>query len=180
MASGKPGPVIPDRYRAALGRRDPIEAMAGAPARFRTLVRGLSEAELAARPAPGKWSIKEVIAHLADGEVIVGSRIRFVAAMDRPPIVGYDQDAFVEKLGIEKVDTKLLLAAFDAARAVNVAFYRRMPKSAHKRVGIHSERGEESIGAMLTMYAGHDFIHEEQIARAREALAAAKKAKRAR
>lgn len=177
MAAGKPGPVIPERYVTALAGRAPIDAMAGAPGRIAKAIRGLDERELARRPAPGKWSIKEVIAHLADGEVIVGSRVRMVAAMERPQLVGYDQDAFVDRLGVDQVDTKHLLAAFDAARALNVALYKRLPKTAFGRVGLHTERGEESVAAMLAMYAGHDVIHEQQIAQMREALAARRKRK---
>ena len=68
----KPGPVIPERYRQALGDSDPLELQRGAPSRLRRLVAGLSEDQLSTHPAPGKWSIKEVVAHLADGEVING------------------------------------------------------------------------------------------------------------
>jgi DinB family protein len=180
MATGKPGPVIPDRYRAALGKADPLESMRYAPRRIQKLVQGLSERELARRPAPGKWSIKEILGHLADGEMIVGSRIRFAAAIDRPPMPGYDQDAFVERLGLERVDSSDLLVAFALARALNVALLERLPKAAWKRVGVHSERGEESIRTMAILNAGHDRIHERQIAELRKGLVAPAAAGRAR
>lgn len=170
MVTGKPGIVRPERYRNALGKRDPLKSSAGSPARVARLIRGLSEKQLSKRPAPGKWSIKEVIAHLADGEVIIGSRLRFVAAQDKPPIPGYDQDAFVENLGIEKVPTKQLLREFAAARQLNVSLLKRIPKRAFKNIGIHSERGEESIEKMLWTYAGHDIVHEEQIQNLRARL----------
>src|SRR5512143_2652683 len=131
-----PGPV-PDRYREAVGSDDPMIAMSETPDRLRKLVRGLSAKQLATKPAPEKWSIKEIVAHLADGEVILGSRYRFIAAHDRPPIQGYDQD------------------------------------------GVHSERREESIRKLMTMYAGHDRIHMQQIETIRVGLfpgAARKKA----
>lgn len=176
MVAGNPGPVVPERYVKALGGLDPIQSQRKAPKRIKKLLRGLSEKQLATRPAPGKWSIKEVIAHLADGEVIIGSRVRFVAAMERPAILGYDQDAFVERLGIENVKTSELFEAFAAVRAANVAFLQRMPESALQRVGLHSERGEETIETMLVMYAGHDHIHEEQIESIRETLRAKKSA----
>jgi hypothetical protein len=175
MVKGKPGPVVVDRYTEALKERDPVRSMAAAPDRIAKLVRGLDEKQLSKRPAPGKWSIKETIAHLADGEFMVGSRIRLVAAMDRPTLVGYDQDAFVECLRIEKASTAELFVAFAAVRAANVALYRRLPKSAYERVGLHTERGEESLGRMLVMYAGHDLIHEQQIARAVAELSARKR-----
>lgn len=157
------GPVIPERYRAALGDDDPLFAMAEAPERLRKLLKGLSEEQLAQTPAPGKWSIKQIVAHLADGEVILGSRYRFAAAHDRPAIAGYDQDLFVEKLGVENTTTEELLADFELARAVNLGLLQRLPEGALERVGIHAERGEESIAKMVAMYAGHDRVHLEQI-----------------
>jgi hypothetical protein len=166
--------VVPARYIQALGVADPIESQRKAPKRLKKLIKGLSEKQLSRRPAPDKWSIKEVIAHLADGEVIMGSRIRFVAAQDCPPLPSYDQDLFVQNLGVDQVKTKELLEAFAMARKLNMQLIARLPESALDRVGLHAERGEESIRTMLTMYAGHDVIHEEQIAAAREELRAKK------
>ncbi|MCC6407679.1 MAG: DinB family protein [Planctomycetes bacterium] len=165
MAKKQPGPVVIDRYRDALGERDPIRTMASSPDRIAKLLRGLDEATLSKRPAPGKWSIKEVVAHLADWEFVLGTRVRLVAALDRPALHGYDQDAFVENLAVDRATTGELLVSFAAVRAANVALFERLPKSAHARVGIHTERGEESIAKMLVIYAGHDLIHEAQLAR---------------
>jgi len=103
MIQTQAGPVVPQRYVDAVAGRDPIALAARAPKRLRRLVEGLSSKELAWQPAPGKWSIQQILAHLADGEVMVGSRLRMVAAMDRPTIVGYDQDAFVANLGVEQM-----------------------------------------------------------------------------
>jgi hypothetical protein len=160
--------VVPHKYIAALEGRDPIEALRKGPKRMKKLLKDYSEKALAKQPAPGKWSAKEVIAHMADGEVILGARIRFIAAMDNPPIPGYDQDRFVERLGIDKVKTKALFDAFANMRAINVALLERLPKEAFVRIGQHAERGAESIETMVTMYAGHDFIHEEQLVRTLE------------
>lgn len=174
MTAGNPGAVIPQRYLDALGDKDPIELQRKAPKRLRKLIADLSEKQLARRPFDGKWSIKEVLAHLADGEVVVGSRVRMVAAQDRPVLIGYDQDAFVEHLGLEQTSATELLDAFKAARALNVSLLQRLPKEAYARVGLHSERGEESIDVIVRMCAGHDRIHEQQIARLREAVLAQK------
>jgi hypothetical protein len=170
MATGNPGPVIPERYRQALGDSDPLEAMAEAPERLRKLVRGLTEAQLATRPAPGKWSIKEIVAHLADGEVILGSRYRLIAAHDQPPIAGYDQDAFVEKLGVANARTSELLDDFTLARAINIGLLVRLPEDALERVGIHAERGAESIRTLVYLYAGHDIHHLQQVETIRTGL----------
>lgn len=164
------GPVIPERYRAALGDDDPFLAMFEAPQRLRKLLKGLTEKQLSRPPAPGKWSIKQIVAHLADGEVILGSRYRLVAAHDRPAIPGYDQDLFVERLGVANATTAELLADFEMARAVNLGLLVRLSDAAFERVGIHSERGEESIATMVAMYAGHDRVHLEQVETIRTGL----------
>jgi hypothetical protein len=175
MADTVPTSVIPQRYLDALGDADPIESQRKAPKRIKKLLKGLSEKFLARRPTDDQWSIKEIVAHLADGEIILGSRVRFVAAQDRPPLPGYDQDLFVAHLGIDKVKTKHLLQAFAAARAVNVALLNRLPDGAFARIGMHAERGVESIETMVRMNAGHDHVHEAQIVAARDALRAAKR-----
>jgi predicted DNA-binding protein (MmcQ/YjbR family) len=179
MTITQPGQVIPERYRKALGASEPVAAMKKAHKRLRRILDGLSEKKLAKRPAPDKWSIKEVLAHLADGEVMIGSRLRLVAAMDRPTIVGYDQDAFVARLGVDRASAAELLEAFASMRALNVGLVERVPKSAWPRVGLHSERGEESFETMVRMYAGHDIVHEEQIRGILSRLAELKAAKRA-
>jgi len=170
MAAGKPGPVIPEKYAKALGGDDPVDVMADTPDRLRRLVRSLTERQLATRPAPKKWSIKEIVAHLADGEVILGSRYRFIGAHDRPPIAGYDQDAFVERLGVASAATADLIDDFAMARAVNIGFLERLPEAAWDRVGLHAERGEESIRQLVHMYAGHDRHHLFQIETIRTGL----------
>jgi hypothetical protein len=170
MAAGSPGPVVPDRYLEALGADDPVASMAKAPDRLRRLVRGLTEKQLSTKPAPGKWSIREIVAHLADGEVVLGSRYRFIAAMDRPPIPGYDQDAFVANLGVSNARTADLLDDFAMARAANLGLLERIGRAAWDRVGLHAERGEESLGGLVTMYAGHDRIHFSQIETIRAGL----------
>ena len=170
MPEGAPGPVVPSRYEAALGDDDPVAAMAETPDLVRKLLRGLSERQLRARPAPGKWCIQEIVSHLADGEVILGSRYRFIAAHDRPPLMGYDQDAFVERLGPLNGKAVDLADDFAMARAVNLGLLERLPEDAWDRVGLHAERGEESIRSLVAMYAGHDRIHLSQIETIRTGL----------
>ncbi|MBI5364302.1 MAG: DinB family protein [Planctomycetes bacterium] len=171
-------PATADKYAQALDGRDPLASMRKGPKRTKKLLKGRSEKELAWRPAPGKWSVKEVLAHHADGEIILGSRLRFVAAMDDAPLPGYDQDLFVTRLGVEKVKSKALLAAWESARALNVALLDRLPKGAFARTGLHAERGPESIERMVAMYAGHDCLHEAQIERTLAEYDAARRARK--
>src|ERR1039457_414819 len=170
MAASSPGPVVQPRYAAALGGDDPVCVMAETPDLVRKLIRGLPERQLETKPAPGKWCIKEIVAHLADGEVILGSRYRFIGAHDRPPLPGYDQDAFVERLGPMNAKAADLADDFAMARAVNLGLRERLPAEAWDRVGLHAERGEESIRFTVATYAGHDRIHLAQIETIRTGL----------
>lgn len=178
MPAGAPGPVIPEVYAKALGDDDPITVLSETPYLLRKLTKGLTEKQLAKPPAPGKWSIKQIVAHLADGEVILGSRYRFVAAQDRPALAGYDQDAFVANLGAGNAKTQDLLDDFALVRAANIGLLMRLPAEAFDRVGLHSERGEESIAKMVAMYAGHDRHHLRQIETIRVGLFPKRKAAR--
>lgn len=170
MTASSPGPAVEPRYAAALGDDDPVTVMAQTPDRVRRLIRGLTEKQLETKPVPGKWCIKEIVAHLADGEVILGSRYRFIGAHDRPPLPGYDQDAFAERLGPMNARAADLADDFAMARAVNLGLLERLPKEAWDRVGLHAERGEESIHSLVAMYAGHDRIHLAQIETIRTGL----------
>jgi hypothetical protein len=110
--------------------------------------------------------------------VILGSRYRFIAAHDRPPIPGYDQDAFAARLGPLNASAQDLVDDFAMARAVNLGLLDRLPAEAWDRVGIHAERGEESIRSLVAMYAGHDRHHLAQVETIRVGLFPPKKAKK--
>ncbi len=154
--------------------------MAETPDLVRKLIRGLTERQLETKPAPGKWCIKEIVAHLADTEVIVGSRYRFIGAHDRPPLPVTDQDAFVERLGSMNARAVDLADDFAMARAVNLGLLERLPEEAWDRIGVHEERGDESIRSMVATYAGHDRIHLGQIETIRTGLFPKARKKRAR
>ena len=166
----------PDAYRRslleALGARDPVAVLQAGPATARAL---LAEAGSLARrrPEPGEWSVLECLAHLADGELIVGARMRWVAAEDRPDIVGYDQALWVDNLRQANEDPEVLLAAFEANRRWNLALWASLSKEERARAGVHRERGEESIALMFHLTAGHDIVH---LGQARRALQAARDA----
>ncbi len=177
MAARDSRPVIPEKYARALAGDDPVKVMAASPTRLRRLVAGLTERQAAQSPLPGKWSIKEIVAHLADGEIVLGSRYRFAAAHDRPPLPGYDQDAFAAKLGPLNARLADLLDAFEGARKANLLLLKRLPGEAWDRVGLHAERGEESVRTMVHMYAGHDRHHMAQIETIRAGLFPKKKAR---
>ena len=155
-----------------LGDRDPLEVLRTTPAALRTVVADASP-ELLARPeADGKWSIRMVAQHLADSELVWGWRLRMIFAHDRPVITGYDQDAWATRLRYNEVPLEHALDDFELLRAANLRLLARMPEADRARVGIHSERGEESVALLMRLYAGHDLLHIRQIERIKKELSA--------
>jgi uncharacterized damage-inducible protein DinB len=154
-----------------LGDRNPIEVLQDTPSALAQLRHGLSMEQIKQAEAPGKWSIGQVMQHLADSELVWGYRLRLVLAHDRPKLTGYDQDKWSERLGYDDADPDQSLQDFSGVlRRANLRLLARASSEDLKRVGIHSERGEESVEHMVRLYAGHDLLHLEQIARIRRAV----------
>lgn len=148
-----------------LGERDPREVLAGTPHELRRLVGEVAPAVLRRPEAPGRWSVGEVLAHLADSELVWAFRLRMVLGQERPLLAGYDQDAWARRLSYGDIEPSTSLDRFDAARSWNLALLDRLPHDALDRVGVHAERGEESVRHMIRLYAGHDLVHISQIRR---------------
>ena len=161
-------------YTAAVlgqvGNRAPLDILSSTESRLRELARGLSKSQLGQREAPGKWSINHVLRHLADSDIVWGWRMRMALAHDRPPITGYDQDAWADKLGYGDADAEESIREFGVLRAGNLRLLRNATADDMKRVGVHSERGEESVAHMTKMYAGHDLLHVNQLERIRKVV----------
>lgn len=150
-----------------VGEHDPLEVLAATPRELRRALEPVPEADLRRPEAPGKWSLLQVAAHLADSEIAYAWRLRLALAQDRPPLAGYDQDAWAERLGYAEAALDEALGLFDALRAANLRLLRRLAPADWQRVAVHAERGEESVGHMAKLYAGHDLLHLRQIARIR-------------
>jgi hypothetical protein len=148
-----------------VGSDAPLDILQNTKPRLRQMIRGLSESQLARREAPGKWSINHVLRHLADSEIVWGWRMRMVLSHDRPPITGYDQDAWADRLGYAEADAEESIREFGVLRAGNLRLLRNATADDMSRVGVHAERGEESVAHMMKMYAGHDLLHLNQIER---------------
>ena len=145
----------------ALGDDDPAVAQASTPASARKLVADAG-ADLRTVPEPGEWSVLECIGHIVDAELVVAGRFRWILAQDEPELIGYDQDLWVSALRHRDDDPATLLAQFEALRAANLELWRRTPVADRARVGIHRERGRESLDLSFRMLAGHDRVHLAQ------------------
>lgn len=146
-----------DRYLA--GADVPLKAIAG-----------LSPEELLAHPVPGTWSIQQVIAHLVDSDMIASDRMKRIAAMERPLLIGYDETAFAKMLPQDQIDSKSACELFRLNRVFTVSLLRPLPPAAFERWGVHSERGKVTLGGLLEDYTNHVDHHMKFINEKRRAL----------
>jgi hypothetical protein len=164
-----------DQYRqrifSYLNGGDPLKLQAAAPARLARLLKTVTPAAARKRPAPGKWSVAEIVAHLADAELVGGYRLRFILGAPGSPIVGFDQDNWVTALHYEKRNLRKSLDQYRALRESNLALLKTLTPEQWKHHGVHNERGAESIETIVRLFAGHDLNHFQQI----ERILAAKK-----
>jgi hypothetical protein len=156
---------------SVLGDRDPFEVLRATPASVRAAAMGVPPAALGIPELPGKWSMRQVVQHLADAELVGGFRFRMILAHDRPVLQGYDQDRWADRLRYAESDVDGALEQFGALRSANLRLLAGTTPAERSRVGVHAERGEESIAHLLRMYAGHDLVHLRQLARIQRAVA---------
>ena len=145
--------------------QDPIKVQSATPKKLERMVKGVSTSKLRKRPAPTKWSAAEILAHLADVEIVVGWRMRSILGSPGIPIQAFDQDAWVTAGHYEKRDPRKSLAQHRAAREANLDLLKSLTPDQWKHFGMHSERGQESIEHIARMIAGHDLNHLQQIER---------------
>jgi hypothetical protein len=158
-----------DHLLSLLGADDPAQVQMATPEAWRT---SMSKAERGhVRPEPSEWSAIECLAHAVDAEVVMSARYRWILAEDKPPLIGYDQDLWVNRLhpGSE-TDPDELFQLFTPLRFANVALWADASDEDRARVGVHAERGPESFGLCFRMIAGHDRFHLAQARRALEAV----------
>jgi DinB superfamily len=151
------------RILGYLEGKDPLAVQAATAQKLDRLIEGVSTTDLRTRPAPEKWSVSEIIAHLADSEIVGGFRIRFILGCPGSPVVAYDQDKWAASGHYDKRDPQKSLEQFRVLRDANLALLESLEPAQWKHYGIHSERGQESIEHIVRMFAGHDINHLRQI-----------------
>jgi len=153
------------RITAQLEGKRPLAVQAATAKKLQRLIKGQPSAKLRKRPAPDKWSVNEILAHLADTEIIVGFRIRLVLGAPGSSFSAVDQDSAVTSGHYEKRDPRKSVEQFRVIREANLALLKSLTPGQWKQYGMHSERGQETIEHMVRMYAGHDLNHLKQIER---------------
>lgn len=158
----------PQQYTARIvgliGEQDPWAILAATPDRLQALFDRASPAAVDWTPAPERWSARQVMAHLADAELVGAWRFRSVLARDGVALQGYDQEAWASAFDYTRTPVDEALAVFTAVRRATLRLLREVPVTLHQRAGLHAERGRESVAHMMRMYAGHDLNHLAQLA----------------
>ena len=154
-----------------LGTRKPVDVLRETPAAAARTVAAMTPEQLKTPEMPGKWSVAQVLRHLADTDVVWGWRMRLILAQDRPTITGFDQDLWADCLDYANADANESLEVFAVLRRDNLRLISRATPADLERVGVHAERGEESAGYLIRLYAGHDLLHLAQIERIKKAVA---------
>ena len=153
------------RIQGKIAGKDPLRVQASTAKTLATLLRRATPAKLRKRPAPDKWSVVEIMAHLADVEIVTGWRLRSILGAPGSPIQAFDQDAWAAAGQYSKRDPRKSLEQFRVLRETNLAFVKSLTPEQRKLFGMHAERGEESIERLTQLIAGHDINHLEQIER---------------
>lgn len=143
--------------------KDSLRMQQGTPAKLASLIKGKKSAQLKKRPAPGKWSVAEILAHYADAEIAISWRLRQILSTDGVAIQAYDQDSWASTFNYARRDPRESLESFRTLRASNVTLLRSVPKKLWDNHGMHQERGKETISHLVHMIAGHDLNHLRQI-----------------
>jgi uncharacterized damage-inducible protein DinB len=137
---------------------------------LRQSIAGMSREQATARPVPGKWSTLEVVCHLADFEPVFADRIKRVLALDKPPLLGADQDRFAATLAYQDRDLQEEMGIIENTRKQLARILRKQPAEAWARTGIHSERGPLSVEQLLQGAVNHVNHHVKFIQEKRKAL----------
>jgi hypothetical protein len=142
---------------------DAITVQKATAAKLKKLVHRLTPKQLKWKPEPGKWSIAEILAHLADAEIVASWRMRSIIGASGTAIQAFDQDAWASVFQYGKRDAKHSLEVFRVLRENNLVMLKALPPERWDSFGMHSERGKETIAHLTRMFAGHDTNHVRQI-----------------
>jgi hypothetical protein len=160
-------PETPQQYMQRIHShvvgKDPIRVQRATAQKLAKAIKGLDRKTLSKRPTPGKWSITEILAHLADTEMVASWRMRLILGQNGAPVHAFDQDVWASTFNYQKTDPKRSLETFRVLRENNLALLKSLPKDLLENYGMHQERGKETIVHITRMFAGHDLNHLQQV-----------------
>ena len=156
-----------DEYKARIlgyqAGNNPLVLQAKAPDLLEELIDGLSAEDLGQRPASGKWNIREIVAHLADDELVGAYRIRLILSAPGTTIQAFDQDVWARTGRYSTSDISDSMLLYRTLRFANLKLLQSLTAEEWDRFGVHAERGVESLRDIAMYFAGHDINHFRQI-----------------
>lgn len=161
------------RVLGYVGDRDPLAILQETAAKLAALVQGQPDARLRQKPAPGKWSAAEILAHLADTEMVLGFRMRLILGQDGVPVQAFDQDVWAAFTHYDQIPAAESLEQIQVLRRANLRLLRSLSPEQLQQAGMHTERGRETVAHLVRMWAGHDLNHRAQVEKILQKSAAA-------
>ena len=143
--------------------KKPLAIQAATAKKLARFIKGVPTSKLRKRPAPDKWSVAEILAHLADAEIVGGFRMRLILGAPGTAVAAFEQDSWVTSGHYAKRDPRKSVEQFRVVREANLALLKSLTPEQWQHYGMHSERGQESIERIVRMFAGHDVNHLRQI-----------------
>ena len=143
--------------------KDPLPVQRESASTLADLIRGVPEESLERERAPGKWSAGEILAHLADVEIVSSWRYWQIIEQNGVAIAAFDQDEWARAGDYRSIDSKQSLSLFRMLRENNLRLFARFTPEEWQRFGIHAERGRMTVEDLVSQMAGHDLNHIEQI-----------------
>jgi hypothetical protein len=150
-------------YAEDLGTRDPLAALAETPQQIRRIVDGWTDEQFERSYAPGKWSARKLLVHLAQTEMALGARVRYALSAPGYVAQSFDQDQWMD--ADDSAGGRAALDAYTALRTMNLAMWRSLSDAQRRRTFVHPEYGELEVAWVAAQMAGHDIHHLRQFER---------------
>jgi len=167
MAESTASTTAGEQYGARLAGyvkgKDPIAMQREAPATLASLIETLPEEKLRQPPAPGKWSVAAILAHLAEAELVSGWRYRQMIERSGAPLSAFDQEEWARLGAYDSRDPRESLTLFRLLREANLRMFANLTPEEWQRFGMHAERGRMTVQDLASQVAGHDMSHIEQV-----------------
>jgi len=157
--------VFPDNYQN-IEFEKLIEVYGKGPLRLKTVLADLSDHDLSAYPISNKWSIKEIVFHITDSELIGAARIKMILGEENKDLPFYDQDSWVSNMDYNSFSEKQMMDSIKVFTAIRVHLtgtFVNLKQSDWEKTGIHAEFGNVSVRNLLELYADHSERHISQI-----------------
>ena len=152
-----------NRLLGYLGRKDPYRVLRRTPQNIQSLLDRVPSKGLVLKATPASWSITEIVAHLAETELVLGWRYRSIAERSGKTIQSFDQNIWCTNARYASIPIRESLLMFTVLRAMNIKFLTGLPDTTLLYYGVHDERGKETLRHIIRLEAGHDLNHLMQI-----------------